>query len=142
MVRFHHFFYLEVRLRPNALWTLRESCCRSCAPRLQVPYQPGLPRKFLNQKCERLRMLKNARIWSLGAALMRALGAVASTQHTPRMMRIFFWGDTEHKFALKSSHPRMRGGFRQSRTVPSGEQWEKSERRAKPIEPVVVRAAR
>ena len=57
-------------------------------------------------------MLKNAHIWSTGAALMRALAAVASVQHTPRMMRILFRSDTEDKFALKSSHPRMSGGFR------------------------------
>ena len=30
-------------------------------------------------------MLKNAHIWSTGAALMRALGVVASDQHIPRM---------------------------------------------------------
>jgi hypothetical protein len=31
-------------------------------------------------------MLKNAHIWSTDPALMRALAAVASVQHTPRMM--------------------------------------------------------
>jgi len=33
-------------------------------------------------------MLKNAHIRSMGAALMRARGEVASVQHTPRMMGI------------------------------------------------------
>src|SRR5208283_1965267 len=68
------FFYLELWLRPDGTLNLSESCCRSCAPRLQVACQPGLPCKFLNQKCGRPRMLKNAHIWSIGAALMRALG--------------------------------------------------------------------
>jgi len=40
----------------------------------------GLPCKFLNQKCGRLRMLENAHIWSTGAALMRALEALSALQ--------------------------------------------------------------
>jgi len=35
-------------------------------------------------------MLKNAHIWSTGAALIRALAALASVQPTPRTMRILF----------------------------------------------------
>ena len=58
-------------------------------------------------------MLKNAHIRSMGAALMRALAAVASVQHTPRMMRILFRGDTlKISSDSQSSHPRMSGGFR------------------------------
>ena len=44
------FFYLELWLRPDGTLKLSESCCRSCAGRLQVPCQPGLHCKFLNQK--------------------------------------------------------------------------------------------
>ena len=58
-------------------------------------------------------MLKNAHIWSTGAALMRALAAVASVQHTPRMMRILFRSDTlKISSHSESSYPRMSGGFR------------------------------
>jgi len=62
---------------PRGPLNLSESCRARVQPRLQVPYQPGVPCKFLNQKCGRPRMLKNAHIWSMGAALMRAL-AVSS----------------------------------------------------------------
>ena len=58
-------------------------------------------------------MLKNAHIWSVSAALMRAVGVVASVQHTARMMRILFRGDTlKISSDSQSSHPRMSGGFR------------------------------
>ena len=53
-------------------------------------------------------MLKNAQIWSTGAALMRALAAVASVFNTLRGMGILFRSDTEDKFALKSRHPEER----------------------------------
>jgi len=84
-------------------------------------------------------MLKNAHIWATGAALMRALVAVASVQHTPRVMRILFRGDTL-KISSDSQWncPLVRGGLRKSRAVPGGGQWEKSEPMSKPIEPVVV----
>ena len=45
-------------------------------------------------------MLENAHIRSMGAALMRALAAVASVQHTPRMMRILFRLRLEDKVRL------------------------------------------
>jgi hypothetical protein len=48
-------------------------------------------------------MLRSAHIWSVGAALMRALGVLASVQHTPRMMRmmrILFRVTVEDKFRL------------------------------------------
>jgi hypothetical protein len=45
-------------------------------------------------------MLKNAHIRSTGAALIRALAAVASVQHAPRMMRILFRVTLEDKFRL------------------------------------------
>jgi len=45
-------------------------------------------------------MLENAHIWSVSAALMRALGVLASVQHTPRMMRILFRGTLEDMFRL------------------------------------------
>jgi hypothetical protein len=57
-------------------------------------------------------MLENAHIWSMAAALMRALGVVANVQHTPRMMRILFRVTLEDKFTLGVEHPRMSGGFR------------------------------
>ena len=57
-------------------------------------------------------MLKNAHIWSMGAARMRALGPVASVQHTPRMMRILFQVTLETSSDSHSSYPLMRGGFR------------------------------
>ena len=102
------FFYLELWLRPDGTLKLSDSCCRSCAGRLQVPCQPGLHRKFLNQNGRLLRVPKNAQIWSTGAALMRALAAVASVFNTLRGMRILFRSDTEDKFALKSRHPKER----------------------------------
>jgi len=56
----------------------------------------------LNQKCERPRMLKNAHIWSIVAALMRALGDEDPVPgDTPKI-----GSDSE------SNHPRMSGGFR------------------------------
>ena len=60
----------------------------------------GLPCKFLNQKCGHRRILKNAHIWSMGAALMRAVAAGTNVQHTPRMMRILFRVTLEDKFRL------------------------------------------
>jgi len=45
-------------------------------------------------------MLKNAHIRSMSAALMRAMGVVASIQRTPRMMRILFRVTLEDKFRL------------------------------------------
>jgi len=45
-------------------------------------------------------MMKNAHIRSMAAALMRALGLVASVQHTPRTMRILFRVTFEDKFRL------------------------------------------
>jgi hypothetical protein len=45
-------------------------------------------------------MLKNAHIRSMGAALIRALGLVASVQHTPRMMTTLFRVTLEDKFRL------------------------------------------
>jgi hypothetical protein len=50
-------------------------------------------------------MLKNARIWSMAAALMRALDVVASVQHIPRMMRIPFRVTLEDKFRLAVELP-------------------------------------
>src|ERR1035441_233535 len=82
--------YLDFWLRPDGTLNLSESCCRSCAPRLQVPCQPGVPCKFLNQKCGRTRLLKNAHIRSMSAALMWALAAVASAQHAPRTTGTLF----------------------------------------------------
>jgi hypothetical protein len=70
-------------------------------------------------------MPENAHIWSMGAALMRARAAV-SVQHTPKMMRIQLRGDTlKISSDSQSSHPRMSGGFRQSRLVSDGGQWKK-----------------
>jgi len=50
-------------------------------------------------------MLENAHIWSVGAALMRALGVLASVQHTPRTMRILFRVTLEDKFRLAVELP-------------------------------------
>jgi hypothetical protein len=56
-------------------------------------------------------MLKNAHIWSMGAALMRALGLVASVQRTLRTMRILFRVTlSEDKFRFAVEHPLMTGG--------------------------------
>ena len=89
MFRFHHFFYLvfylELWLRPDGTVNLSKSCC-SCASRMQVPCQPGVPCKFLNQKRGSTRMLKNAHIRSMSTALMRAPGRAASIHHTSRTM--------------------------------------------------------
>ena len=70
------FFYLELWLRPDGTLNFEQIVLPLCALRLQVPYQPGVRCKFLNQKCVRPRMMKNAHIWSMGAALMRALAAL------------------------------------------------------------------
>lgn len=86
MFRFHLFFYLELRLRPDGTLTSSESRCRSCAQRLQVPYQRRVRRKCLNQKCEPLTTRQNAHIWSMGAALMRAL---ANCQPSTRSDKLF-----------------------------------------------------
>jgi len=45
-------------------------------------------------------MLENAHIRSMCAALIRALGLVASARHTPRMMRVLFRVTLEHRFRL------------------------------------------
>jgi hypothetical protein len=57
-------------------------------------------------------MLKNAHIWARGAALMRALGVVASLQPTPRMMRILFRVTLDDKFRLAVELAVMSGRFR------------------------------
>jgi hypothetical protein len=57
-------------------------------------------------------MLKNAHIWARGAALMRALGVVASLQPTLRMMRILFRVTLDDKFRLAVELAVMSGRFR------------------------------
>jgi len=66
------FFYLEFRLRPDGTLNFERIVLSLVYTKIAGAMPTGASLQVLESEVRRLRMLKNARIWSKAAALMRA----------------------------------------------------------------------